>query len=87
MADDTDKIDEAVLGLLWLSLHNDRRAWKSFDWDATNRLFERRLIDDPRGKSKSVLFSDEGLAAAKAAYEKLFEKPSPAAVKPPSRRK
>jgi len=35
---DTDKIDEAVLALLFLTLHDGVRAWKSFDWDAMNRL-------------------------------------------------
>jgi hypothetical protein len=29
---DPDKIDDAVLGLLWLTLHDERRAWKGFDW-------------------------------------------------------
>ena len=29
---DHDKIDDAVLGLLWLTLHDERRAWKGFDW-------------------------------------------------------
>ena len=29
---DTDKIDDAVLGLLWLTLHDGRRAWKGFVW-------------------------------------------------------
>ncbi|WP_442880073.1 DUF6429 family protein, partial [Aurantimonas sp. A2-1-M11] len=29
---DNDKIDDAVLALLWLTLHGNRRAWKSFDW-------------------------------------------------------
>ena len=27
---DVDKIDDAVLGLLWLTLHDERRAWKGF---------------------------------------------------------
>jgi hypothetical protein len=31
---DTDKIDEAVLALLHLTLHDRFRAWKGFDWDA-----------------------------------------------------
>jgi hypothetical protein len=38
---DTEKIDEAVLALLYLTLHEDFRAWKSFDWDAMNRLTKR----------------------------------------------
>jgi hypothetical protein len=29
---DHDKIDEAVLALLWLTLHDVYRAWKGFDW-------------------------------------------------------
>jgi hypothetical protein len=28
---DTDKIDDAVLGLLWVTLHDGRRAWKGFE--------------------------------------------------------
>jgi hypothetical protein len=35
---DFDKIDDAVLGLLWLTLHDERRAWKGFDWGALDRL-------------------------------------------------
>ena len=31
---DTDRIDEAVLALLYLGLHDRWRAWKGFDWDA-----------------------------------------------------
>ena len=58
---DTDKIDEAVLALLYLGLHDKVRAWKGFDWDAMNRLHEQGHISDPRGKSKSVLFTEEGL--------------------------
>ena len=38
---DQEKVDEAVLGLLYLTLHDGARAWKSFDWDAMNRLYEK----------------------------------------------
>ncbi|WP_245517034.1 MULTISPECIES: DUF6429 family protein, partial [unclassified Mesorhizobium] len=44
---DTDKIDDAVLALLWLTLHNERCAWKGFDWDVTDRLHRKGLIADP----------------------------------------
>lgn len=30
---DTDRIDEAVLALLYLGRHKHNRAWKSFDWN------------------------------------------------------
>jgi hypothetical protein len=33
MALDTDKIDDAVLALLFLTLHDHWRAWKGFDWE------------------------------------------------------
>ena len=69
---DSDRIDEAVLALLYLGLHSGTRAWKGFDWDAMNRLHEKRFISDPRGKAKSVVFSEEGLAEARRLLEKLF---------------
>jgi hypothetical protein len=71
---DLDRIDEATLALLYLSLHDERRAWKSFDWDATDRLYAKGLLDNPRNKNKSVVLTDEGLAAAKAACVRLFGK-------------
>jgi hypothetical protein len=71
---DTNKVDEAVLALLYLGLHDGARAWKGFDWDAMNRLHEQGYITDPRGKAKSVVFTDEGLERAKTLLEKLFRK-------------
>jgi hypothetical protein len=35
---DEDKVDDAVLALLRLTLHDGQRAWKGFDWDALDRL-------------------------------------------------
>jgi hypothetical protein len=71
-----DKVDEAVLALLYLTLHEvdefGGRAWKGHDWDALDRLHEKGLIGDPRSKAKSVLLDPEGIAAAKRAFEKLF---------------
>ena len=72
---DESKIDEAVLAVLYLTAferNGATLAWKGIDWEATNRLFERRLIDDPKGKAKSILFTSEGLARAKAAADRLF---------------
>ncbi len=50
---DTNKIDDAVLALLFLGRHNGARAWKGFDWDAMNRLHERGYITDPSGPGVS----------------------------------
>ena len=68
-------IDEAVLAVLYLTAweeHGLTRAWKGIDWEATNRLHELGLIDDPKSQSKSVIFTEEGLSRARAAAERLF---------------
>ena len=71
---DTDRIDEAVLALLYLGRHDGQRVWKSFDWDAMNRLHARGFISDPVGRAKSVVLTDEGLEEAKRLFEALFAK-------------
>ena len=71
---DTNKIDDAVLALLYLGLHDGARAWKGFDWDAMNRLHEKGYITDPRGKAKSVVFTEEGLERATRLLQELFGK-------------
>lgn len=73
MAINTDKIDDAALALLYLTLHDRYRAWKGFDWDVLGRLHDKGMILDPVGKVKSVVFTDEGLERAKALFEELFE--------------
>jgi hypothetical protein len=40
MESDTNKIDDAVLALLYLTLHDGNRAWKSFDRDVMNRRLD-----------------------------------------------
>jgi hypothetical protein len=71
---DTDKVDEAVLALLLLGLHDGTRAWKGFDWDAMDRLHEKGYVSDPRGKAKSVVFSEQGLQQAERLLNELFAK-------------
>ena len=69
---DTDKIDDAVLALLYLNLHDGHRTWKSFDWDAMDRLHAKGYISNPVGKAKSVVFSEEGLKQSELLFKKLF---------------
>ena len=69
---DENRIDDAVLALLLLGLHDGRRAWKSFDWDTLDRLHAKGLISDPVGKAKSVMFTDEGLARARSLFRAMF---------------
>ncbi|MER8548173.1 DUF6429 family protein [Mesorhizobium sp. M1169] len=74
---DTDKIDDAVMGLLWLTLHEERRAWKRLDWNALDRLHEKGLIANPANKAKSVFLTDEGLRRAEELFRTLFTRPAP----------
>lgn len=76
MALDTDRIDDAVLALLSLGLHDQYRAWKGFDWEAMSRLHEKGMIDNPVNKAKSVMFTREGLQRSRELFEKMFKKPS-----------
>jgi hypothetical protein len=69
---DNDRIDEAVLALLFLGLHDGVRAWKGFDWDALDRLHEKSYISNPRSKAKSVVFTEEGQREAERLLQSLF---------------
>jgi hypothetical protein len=74
---DADKVDEAVLALLWLTAHDKNefgsaRAWKGHDWDALDRLHGKGYISDPKSKSKSVLLSPDGLAKSEELFQKMF---------------
>ena len=71
---DEDKIDDAVLALLSLTLHDGHRAWKGFDWDALDRLHRKGLIDNPVGKTKSVFLTEEGLRRSGELAARLFGK-------------
>jgi len=69
---DLRAVDDAVLALLYLTLHDGNRAWKSFDWDVLNRLHERGLIGDPVNKAKSVVLTDEGLLESERLFRQRF---------------
>jgi hypothetical protein len=73
---DTAKVDETVLALLYLTLHDENRAWKGLDWDSLNRLHDAGWIGDPKNKNKSVAFTEEGLARAEALFKQHFMKAS-----------
>jgi hypothetical protein len=76
---DQEKVDEAILALLYLNFFKDEfgiRAWKSFDWDAMDRLHEKGYTSDPKSKAKSVAVSEAGQTAAEELFMKLFGKGS-----------
>ena len=69
---DLDKIDQAVLGLLYLTLHDGNRAWKGLDWGSLDRLHERGLIENPTNKSKSVVLTADGMNEAERMVRNHF---------------
>ena len=73
MALNTEKIDDTALALLYLTLHDDYRAWKGFDWGVLGRLHEKGMIHDPVNKAKSVVFTEDGLERAKKLFETMFK--------------
>ena len=74
---ETNKVDEAVLALLYLTRCEDRfgaAAWKSHDWDTLNRLHAKGFIGNPISKNKSVGLTAEGMAKSEELFRKLFGK-------------
>jgi hypothetical protein len=79
MTPNLDKIDDAVLALLHLTSFTEgkgefayTRAWKGHDWDAMDRLHEKGLISDPKGKAKSVAITPEGQTKSEELFRQLF---------------
>jgi hypothetical protein len=60
---DQDKLCEMALAILGLTAHGGRgatRAWKGMDWDLLDLLYQRGWIDNPVGKAKSVVLTEDG---------------------------
>jgi len=72
MSYDRERAADLVLALMQLTLHEGTRAWKSYDWDVMNDLFERGLISDPRSKAKSVVLSEEGIARSREMFDQYL---------------
>jgi hypothetical protein len=71
-----DKVDEATLALLYLNMWDEElisRAWKGFDWDTLDRLHQKGLIHDPKGKAKSIIITPEGRKMSEELFHKVFE--------------
>jgi hypothetical protein len=69
-------VEEAGFAILGLTLHDGNRAWKGFSWDLMDRWHERGWILDPKGKTKSVVLTDDGVAKARELLRVRFGAPS-----------
>ena len=70
---DQDKLAEAALALLSLTLHSGR-VWKALDWDLMNLLHQKGWILDPISKAKSVLLTEAGEQLARDLLARHFGK-------------
>ncbi|KOX56643.1 hypothetical protein ADL19_10325 [Streptomyces purpurogeneiscleroticus] len=73
---DENRIADAVLALLYLTLDRDCRAWKGFQWEAMTRLHAKGMIGNPVGKSKFVMLTDEGVKRSEKLFREMFGRPS-----------
>ena len=76
---DEEKLAEIGLALLCLTATKDdigARAWKGMDWDVLGLLHKRGWIENPVGKAKSVVVTEEGLKKADEFQEKFFSSES-----------
>ena len=77
MVYDQDKVDDFTLALMSLVFHRDKdatRAWKGFDWETLDRLYEKGMISNPKGRARSVLITEEGLKKSEKLFRELFGK-------------
>jgi len=69
---DSDKLAEAALAILSLTLHDGGRVWKGLDWHLMDLLFEKAWITDPQSKAKSVVLTEEGERLAREFLQRHF---------------
>jgi len=81
MKHDRAKIEEVALALLGLTRFQDGsvlRAWKGMDWEVLDGLFHRGWIHDPKGKAKSIVFTEEGARLVGEFQDRHFASGAPA---------
>ena len=74
---DTEKVDEVTLALMALVVCEREegyggRAWKGFDWDTLEALYEKGYLGNPKGKAKSVAMTEEDHQQSQELFEKFF---------------
>ncbi len=69
---DKNRLAEATLAILSLTLHEDGRVWKGIDWDVLELLHEKGWVVDPHAKTKSVVLTADGERLAGEFLQKYF---------------
>jgi len=73
---DENKVDEVVLALMNLTLHDEIRAWKGFDFRVLDRLYEKGFIRDPKNRTRSVVLTGKGTGQVRRAVRKALWTPT-----------
>ena len=76
---DKSKVDEFTLALMFLTTfagYGATRSWKGYDWDTMERLHAAGLIENPVGKSKSIVLTEAGEKLSQELFRKHFSTPS-----------
>ena len=74
---DQDKVDEMTLALLYLVTTQREeglgaRAWRGFDSNTMNRLYEKGWIDDPKSKASSLHLTEDGFKKSEQLFLEHF---------------
>ena len=75
---DKDKVDTMTLALIFLVTTKDKygyRAWKGFDWNTMDRLYEKGHISNPKGKAKSIALTEDGAKLSAQLFKEYFAIP------------
>ena len=70
MSYNRERASAMVMALMQLTLHEEVRTWKSYDWEVMNDLFEQGYISDPRSKAKSVVLTEAGINRSREMFKK-----------------
>lgn len=69
-------IEDTVLALLVAFSFDGGRAWKGFDFEVMDEPCAKGLIDNPKGRAKSVWITPKGVERGRECAQRLFGSPS-----------
>ncbi len=74
---DQDKVDEMTLALLYLVTSPGQeglgaRAWRGFDMNTINRLYDKGWIKDPKTKAMSLYLTEAGFKKSEQLFMQHF---------------
>jgi len=74
-----DTVVSMTLARLYLVTTKDKygyRAWKGFDCNTMDRLYEKGYMSNPKGKARSVELTEEGAKLSAQLFKVPTDRPS-----------